>query len=111
MSNSYFEKGTTEFNEFLNITRGLEEIFEAYPNFKKLQQHSINGWLEHILLDVLFDMANVGYALILEKQLISLAEDLKNTKDKNLKITIHKFKYELNIFINENVSQRLVSFK
>jgi len=106
MSNSYFEKGTSEYREFLAITRQLEELLETYPQLKKLQEHSVKGWVEHILLDALFDMANIGYALVLEKQLISLAEDLKKSKSKYLKFKVSELSNELNILLNKNAHQK-----
>lgn len=109
MGTSFYEKGTTEYLEFLSITRQFEELFDAYPNVKNLQQHPIKQWTEHILLEVLSDMANIGYALMLEKQLISLIEDLSSSRNVNLKTEINKLKSVLSYFLDKNVCKELRS--
>lgn len=107
MQENYINKGTDAYAEASRILINLEQLLEQFKDVKKLKNHPIRGWSEHISEEIAVNMVHQGHLVIIEYEVDQLFNDFCTTRNKALKTEIEKLKIELDIFMDKNIRRNL----
>ena len=107
MYSNYLERGSDAYAEASRLSTSLEQLLKKFKYVKRLRNHPIRGWSEHLSEEIAFNMVHQGHLVIIEYEVNQLFNDFRSTKNKILIIEIEKLKIELDFFMESNIRRSL----